>query len=204
MTRVPASSEGNWLLRRPWDVRVADVWAHSPASRVRPADVDDALAIAEVHVSSWRAAYAGLLPERFLDALSVRERQAGWQLRLSAPPRGGHVLVVEEVPGDVRGFASVGPSRDRDARARTGELQALYVHSDHWSRGLGSLLHDHALNVLRADGFETATLWVLRSNHPARRFYAKAGWTPDGTSKTDHLGEVALAEVRYSRSIADA
>jgi GNAT superfamily N-acetyltransferase len=176
---------------------------HPGIGRVRPADEDDAAVIAEIHVSSWRAAYAGQLPEQFLAGLSVAEGETAWQLRLSAPPRGCHTLLVEHEAGHPAGFACVGPARDRDAAADTGELQALYVHPDRWRSGLGNLLHDHALDHLRRTGYRTATLWVLRTNEAAQRFYAKAGWEPDGTSKIDFSGDVALAEFRYRKSLAD-
>ena len=47
----------------------------SPAGVViREATPDDARAIAEVHVASWRWAYRGDLPAEFLDGLSVDDR----------------------------------------------------------------------------------------------------------------------------------
>jgi len=42
---------------------------------IRPATPEDARAIAEVHVASWRYAYRGLLPDDVLDRLSVEERE---------------------------------------------------------------------------------------------------------------------------------
>lgn len=45
---------------------------------VRPATVDDARGVAEVHVASWQAAYAGLIDQATLDALSVDAREAMW------------------------------------------------------------------------------------------------------------------------------
>jgi GNAT superfamily N-acetyltransferase len=177
------------------------VGARSKVGRVRRADVDDARAIAEIHVRSWRVAYARQLPDRFLKRLSIPDREADWRLRLSAPHRGGHVLVVEHQPGRPVGFASVGRSRDPDADGHTGEVQALYLDPDHWRRGLGGLLHDHALSELRRDHYRVATLWVLRSNHAAQRFYENAGWIPDGAAKTDVTGELALDEIRYAISL---
>jgi GNAT superfamily N-acetyltransferase len=178
------------------------VTAQSQVGRIRQAGLDDARVIAEIHVSSWRAAYAGQLPDQFLEGLSIQERDTAWQLQLRTPPRGSRVLLVEREPGHVVGFASVGACRDQDADQRAGELHALYVHPDHWGRGLGRLLHDHAMNDLRQAGFRTATLWVLRTHHAAQRFYANSGWTPDGCAKVESVGEVALAEVRYTRSLS--
>jgi GNAT superfamily N-acetyltransferase len=160
------------------------------------------LAIAEIHVRSWRAAYAGQLPDRLLRGLSIADLEAGWQCRLTAPPRGNRVLLIEPEPARVVGFASVGPSRDPDADRHTGELVAFYLDPDYWGQGLGRVLHDHALTTLRRDGYEVATLWVLRSHHAAQRFYVKAGWVPDGAAKTDAIGDVQLDEIRYAIPLA--
>ncbi len=60
---------------------------------MRDAVPGDARAIAGVHVASWRAAYAGLMPDTVLAGLSVEERTASWTRLLAEP--GQHTLVVE-------------------------------------------------------------------------------------------------------------
>jgi GNAT superfamily N-acetyltransferase len=55
-------------------------------------------------------------------------------------------------------------------------LRTLYVLPSHWSRGIGSDLHDHALARIRERGATRARLWTLEENWPARRFYEKRGW----------------------------
>ena len=57
--------------------------------RVRPATLDDTRGIATVHVRGWQAAYGGILPRKFLDALSVDEREARWRrlARVTMPCR---------------------------------------------------------------------------------------------------------------------
>ena len=46
---------------------------------IRPATVDDAAAVAHVHVSSWRSTYRGLMPDAVLDSLSVERRAEFWR-----------------------------------------------------------------------------------------------------------------------------
>ena len=99
------------------------------------------------------------------------------------------------------GFAAIGPSSDDDASAGTGELRAIYLHPCYWNRGLGRLLHDHALAALSNDGHRCATLWVLRTNNRARRLYHRSGWLPDGTTKIDTIDSLVLEEVRYHRTL---
>ena len=79
---------------------------------IREATSDDARAIAEVHVASWRWAYRGDLPAEFLDGLTVDDREREWREWLT-PEQGAGTLVALE--GGVIGFCSFGPSRDYDA-----------------------------------------------------------------------------------------
>ncbi|MGC4943387.1 N-acetyltransferase family protein [Kribbella sp. DT2] len=50
-----------------------------------------------------------------------------------------------------------------------------------WGSGLASELHDAVIDGLRAD-WPAARLHVFEGNARARRFYAKHGWVPTGSS----------------------
>lgn len=68
--------------------------------RTRDAVVEDAPGIARVHVESWRAAYAGLMPQAVLDDLSVgasAERAVGFYVRNGW--MANDALKVDERPG---------------------------------------------------------------------------------------------------------
>ncbi|MEV8613745.1 GNAT family N-acetyltransferase [Amycolatopsis sp. NPDC051373] len=171
------------------------------AATVRPAVVADAAGIARVHVGSWRAAYAGLLPADFLAGLSASRREAFWAESLAAPAPRHTVLVAETPDGTIAGFAASTPSRDEDATPDTGELASIYLLPEFWSQGFGRALHARALTALATD-FATATLWVLAGNTRARTFYERTGWTLDGRTKVESVanGTVTLEEVRYRTS----
>jgi ribosomal protein S18 acetylase RimI-like enzyme len=166
---------------------------------IRSATPEDVHAIAAIHVRSWQAAYRGLLPDDLLARQSVERREAHW--RDAVAREDGAVLVAEE-DGRTVGFASVAATRDLDADpATTGEVYAIYLDPDAYGRGLGRALMDGAVEELGRRGFRLATLWVLASNERARRFYARAGWRPDGGTKIDQFGDVDVLEVRYARDI---
>ena len=52
---------------------------------IRPAVVEDAAAIAQVHVESWKTTYKGIFPESLLDRLSVSDRTSFWNETLAKP-----------------------------------------------------------------------------------------------------------------------
>ncbi|HEU4513758.1 MAG TPA: hypothetical protein VFR87_11695 [Nocardioidaceae bacterium] len=67
--------------------------------RIRPAAVEDAEAVARVHVQSWQVAYRAILPSTYLDSLDVAERSRTWQRILGDHSRGGLTLVAESERG---------------------------------------------------------------------------------------------------------
>lgn len=167
---------------------------------VREATVDDAEAIARVHVATWQYAYRGQMPDALLDGLSV-ERRLEWRRRhlSDMPPRVHALVAVEE--GTVVGFCDVGASPEEGAGAEDGALYAIYVAPEAMGKRAGTALMAEGLRLLRAEGFTRATLWVLTTNANARGFYEHHGWAADGAAKTEMWGEFALDEVRYAREL---
>ena len=110
------------------------------------------------------------------------------------------MLVVEESTGALAGFVSLGASRDDDAPPDCGEIASLYVEPTLIGRGHGRSLMA-ALHMLSQNGFRQATVWVLNTNEQGRRFYEKAGWTDTGLEKDDEVAGMAIADVRYHRTI---
>lgn len=165
---------------------------------VRPLVAADVDAVARLHVIVWQAAYRGLLPDAFLDAISVERRTVMWRQLVE---RQASPALVAEQDGRIVGFVVGGRSRDEDALPEvTAEIMAIYVTPDRWGAGVGAQLMQEALTVLRNQGFREVTLWVLRDNVRARHFYELAGFMPDGGKKVDASGDVVFDEIRYRLS----
>jgi GNAT superfamily N-acetyltransferase len=154
-----------------------------------------------VHVRSWQETYAGLVPQDYLDSLSVEQRRRGWTNAYDETSGRTAILVLVD-DGTVVGFAHVCPSRDADAPDGVGEVTSIYLRRSHWGRGGGRALMAGARDALAERGFLEATLWVLDTNERARRFYETNGWLFDGTEKRDSIGDMQVKEVRYRRSLA--
>jgi len=170
--------------------------------QVRVATLNDARSIAEIHVAAWRAAYQGLMPQTFLDELSVEKRVELWDRYLSAP--GARTTLVAEAVDRLAGFCVFGASRDQDVNvAAVGELIAINIHPAFWGRGFGGSLCERLWSEAPVRGWKEVTLWVLHENARARRFYERAGFVPDGAEKrTSKLVGTPLHEIRYRRPVA--
>jgi GNAT superfamily N-acetyltransferase len=103
--------------------------------------------------------------------------------------------------GLIRGFASVGQSRDEET-GEAGELYALYVDPPWWCAGVGRLLMRDANARLRALGCREAVLWMLVGNDRAERFYRLDGWRADGARRREDLWDVNVEVARYTRKLA--
>jgi ribosomal protein S18 acetylase RimI-like enzyme len=161
---------------------------------IREATIEHAEAIADVHVASWRAAYAGLMPAEYLAGLSVVQRAASWRKALAAG-RPRVALAFEDAR--LAGWAAYGPSRDEDKDADWGEIESIYLRPAFWRRGIGERLVGRACDALRAAGYRQVSLWVLCDNLAARSFYERLGFACDGLVKTFELGGALLRETRY-------
>jgi ribosomal protein S18 acetylase RimI-like enzyme len=165
-----------------------------PSLLVRRAALDDARAIATIHVHAWQAAYRGIVPAAFLASLSVDEREGRWRKNLAEA--GAATLVALDGP-EMVGWASVGACRDPDGTPALGELWAIYVTPSRWHGGVGRALWRHGQAHLESTGHQEAVVWVLEDNGQARHFYESVGFAaaPD-RAKTVEIGGAALREVR--------
>lgn len=166
---------------------------------LRNATIQDAQTIATIHVASWQAAYDGLLPEEFLDRLSVPQRAKFWRSILAESA--GETWLAEE-NGRLLGFVNFGPCRDEDMDKETvAEIYAIYLLPEAWGKGYGRALCQQALLSLKEAGFSEVSLWVLSENEGAIAFYERAGFEVDDATKTGQWDNVQLAEVRYRQAL---
>jgi GNAT superfamily N-acetyltransferase len=152
---------------------------------VRQAVVQDARAIAELHVRSWEAAYRGLLSDEEIDYFTLERRAEGWVDLLAEPGDNGQQTLVAVAPdAAIAGFSALSArSRDDDVSEGTGEVVAFYVDPRHFRAGVGRTMMRRSLDELRRARCREATVWVLSGNAGARTFYARCGFAPDGLER---------------------
>lgn len=150
---------------------------------------DDFAAAAQVYADSWKHAYRGLMPQRYLDKLNP----AGWIGVLKADPASSLIALEED---RIVGTAYVTFARDEE-RVGFGEIVSLYLLPQAMGKGYGRRLWQAAVEHCRQQGLGGVCLWVLAANEPARRFYEHMGMICSGRSKTEAIGGEMLPLTEY-------
>ena len=139
--------------------------------KTRVAVVEDAAAIASVHVRAWQTTYRGIVADEVLDGLKVGNRIQQWTKILGQPTH--HTFVVEDADQGIIGFANGGSERRGDLGFE-GELYAIYLLQEFRGQGIGTTLFRQIVDTLWKSGMANMMLWVLEEN-PYRDFYEGMG-----------------------------
>jgi ribosomal protein S18 acetylase RimI-like enzyme len=144
---------------------------------IRAATLEDAPAIARLHVAVWREAYRDLAPPEAVRALDVAKRQARWAEMLATAER---TVLVAERDGRIVGIGTAGPATVPELGGH-GEILHLYVDPAHGRGGIGRALMRHLALALQAQGCGSVALGVVEGNRPAIDFYLKLGGRLSGS-----------------------
>lgn len=164
--------------------------------RIRLATHTDALGIATVHVDSWKTAYQNVVPQDFLDQLTVKSRAQNWARNMQNPLNQMFVYVAESPTGEIIGFASAGPPQTPEPKDYDGELYAIYLLPQYFRQGIGTRLTQQVIDHLRDLQKNSLIIWVLAENPNSRAFYKKLGGKLVG-EKAYEIGGKELQAVAY-------
>lgn len=158
--------------------------------RVRCGELSDAKALADVFEQSWRHAYVGILPHAQLDSLIMRRGRRWWTNAI----RSGDLILVLEVAGEIRGYASCGPARMRSRYK--GEIYEIYLAPEVQGLGFGELLFEACRNELDNRRLKGLIVWALAENEIAADFYWRRGGRPV-FQVTDKIGGTEMQKIGY-------
>ena len=171
------------------------------AIEIRKAIPEDAFEYVLCNIACWREAYQGIMPDEYLASRSEDLAQQVEDYRRSLDEPESFLYFCVEDGDKMIGRLILCESRDQD-KAGTGEVAAIYLRKEYWSKGYGRMMMDYAVDVLKGIGYQEVILCVLEENSRARRFYERYGFVHDGHSGTVLYGK-ALRALRYTMKMED-
>ena len=171
------------------------------------------IAMSLICALGWRATYPGAVPDEFM-AREVTDDRWVNSFRENYETGRAHGLLLYDGDQPVC-YANYGPARtEAGLQAGSickfnsagyegwGEVISFYTHPDHTSKGYGSIVMEEVLRRLKADGFPSCYVYVLRENEGARRFYARHGFAWDGShEEIPFPPDSVCIDLRYTRSL---
>lgn len=156
---------------------------------LRPANLDDAEAVATIWYQGWHDGHLGNVPD---DLRAVRTRES-FGLRASQRVDDTVVAIVDDA---VAGFVMVVAD----------EVEQVYVSTHHRGSGVAAVLLAEAERLVGVNGHQRAWLAVVPGNARARRFYQRSGWTDEGPF--DYLaasdrGPIPVPCHRYTKRVTE-
>ncbi len=145
--------------------------------------------VSRIFAWSWKAAYRGIVPQDYLDAIPENR----WSNALAKER--SDLWVVSD-GGQLVGVSSCGAARD-ETYQNWGEIKAIYLVPAWYRKGIGTKLLQTSMQSLFDKGFTNIYLWVLEENRAARAFYEKNGFSCNGDKMPHPLGGKPFHVVRY-------
>jgi GNAT superfamily N-acetyltransferase len=150
---------------------------------IRPAVLDDALEIAEIHYLGWKSAYAGVVSDEQIAAKQPEKRLDYWKHKMQD---GQNLVLVgqDEADGPILGFIYGGPVLDHEitreiegqSKLKDFDCEINIVHCRHamQGKGLGRALIAAIAHHWQVGGRRALMLWAFRDND-YRKIYDKLG-----------------------------
>jgi ribosomal protein S18 acetylase RimI-like enzyme len=157
---------------------------------------NDLAALTNLHSVSKQVAEKGIILDDDLAIFTPKYYIDKWQIWSQSDEN--HIRLAFD--GDkLIGFVNFGKVKTRPAFDKGivpkfgGEIYALYVHPDHFSKGVGQALFKDACAILSTQKINSMILWAMKKNKRACAFYDKMGGERVGKQKIE-IGQRSWAE----------
>lgn len=163
-----------------------------PNIEIRQATDADIPAIAHIINEAWKTAYAGIVPQSYLDSMREADKEKRLREGLERVPHMRYFVLCQD--GVPVGAASLHRARNDDM-PDAAEFSFFYFLPAVWRKGYGTMLLHHLKRLSANAGFLRICCWVLEENLRAISFYESQGLLRDGKRQTETI-QIPLEEVR--------
>ena len=134
---------------------------------IREANAEDIEPIASLYVMNWKKTYVGLLPDNFLNGLTVNEGIKKWQEYLNKEK---HRIFVAYENEKILGFSAC---KEDEELKNCLYLDSLHVSETSRGKGVGTKLINTVGSYAYIKGYEHMSICIVKGNDNAKRIYEK-------------------------------
>ena len=136
---------------------------------IREANAEDMELIANLYVMNWKKTYVGLLPDNFLNGLTVNDGINKWQEYLTKEK---HRIFVAYENENFLGFSAC---KEDEELKNCLYLDSLHVSESSRGKGVGTKLINTVGSYAYIKGYEHMSICIVKGNDNAKRIYEKMG-----------------------------
>ena len=136
---------------------------------IREANAEDMELIANLYVMNWKKTYVGLLPDNFLNGLTVNDGINKWQEYLTKEK---HRIFVAYENENFLGFSAC---KEDEELKNCLYLDSLHVSESSRGKGVGTKLINTVGSYAYIKGYEHMSICIVKGNDNAKRIYKKMG-----------------------------
>ena len=136
---------------------------------IREANAEDMELIANLYVMNWKKTYVGLLPDNFLNGLTVNDGINKWQEYLTKEK---HRIFVAYENENFLGFSAC---KEDEELKNCLYLDSLHVSETSRGKGVGTKLINTVGSYAYIKGYEHMSICIVKGNDKAKRIYEKMG-----------------------------
>ena len=136
---------------------------------IREANAEDMELIANLYVMNWKKTYVGLLPDNFLNGLTVNDGINKWQKYLTKEK---HRIFVAYENENFLGFSAC---KEDEELKNCLYLDSLHVSESSRGKGVGTKLINTVGSYAYIKGYEHMSICIVKGNDKAKRIYEKMG-----------------------------
>ena len=163
---------------------------------IRLAKPSDAPVMADIHASSWSAAYQDIMPSEYIKEKNAT-RSDLWKKIVTDENTTHHIIEINSVAVGLITFAQ---PNDDDVDDGFYEILGIYLCPDFFRKGIGTQAVSFAVDEAKKLGKKFMVLWVLEENENSVNFYKKCGFEPDGKTKISDFGK-SMKIIRMCKDI---
>lgn len=137
---------------------------------IRRAGKDDLEAIVQIYVNNWKSTYAGMLPQEFLEGMTVQNKIEMWT-KFAVYDK-NLLFIYEGDDGSICGFVALEPESKIENCIY---LTSLHTDESYRGQGIGTELIRFAHKAARDAGYSKMSINIVVGNDNAKSLYEKLG-----------------------------